>query len=104
MLHKYVHPGLLVPDIPLEETPEIREVAQAHGLELVLLTTPTTPKERMNAIAQDSQGFVYLVSITGASGTCSGVYVHNSDAVQASREPRRTCLGVLRGLLRTCTR
>lgn len=58
--------GLLVPDIPLEETPEIREVATTHGLELVLLTTPTTPKERMNAIAKDSQGFVYLVSITGA--------------------------------------
>lgn len=59
------HQGLLVPDIPLEETPEIREIAEANGLELVLLTTPTTPKERMNAIAQNSQGFVYLVSITG---------------------------------------
>lgn len=55
-----------MPDVPLEETHEIREVAQSHGLELVLLTTPTTPKERMDAIAKDSQGFVYLVSITGA--------------------------------------
>ncbi len=36
--------GLLVPDIPLEETPEIRKVAESHGLELVLLTTPTTPQ------------------------------------------------------------
>lgn len=36
--------GLLVPDIPLEETPEIRKVAEQHGLELVLLTTPTTPQ------------------------------------------------------------
>ena len=58
--------GLLVPDIPLEETPEIREVASSHGLELVLLTTPTTPQERMQRIAQSSQGFVYLVSLTGA--------------------------------------
>ena len=57
--------GLLVPDIPLEETPEIREVASTHGLELVLLTTPTTPQERMQRIAQSSQGFVYLVSLTG---------------------------------------
>ncbi|PRW56424.1 tryptophan synthase alpha chain [Chlorella sorokiniana] len=60
--------GLLVPDIPLEETPEIRKVAESHGLELVLLTTPTTPQERMRRIAQSSQGFVYLVSVTGVTG------------------------------------
>ena len=44
---------------------EIREAASKAGLELVLLTTPTTPKERMQAIAKASQGFVYLVSVTG---------------------------------------
>ncbi|EFN57960.1 hypothetical protein CHLNCDRAFT_48138 [Chlorella variabilis] len=60
--------GLLVPDIPLEETPEIRAVASQHGLELVLLTTPTTPQPRMRAIAESSQGFVYLVSLTGVTG------------------------------------
>jgi hypothetical protein len=37
-------PGLLVPDIPLEETSDIRQVCAKYGLELVLLTTPTTPK------------------------------------------------------------
>lgn len=57
--------GLLVPDIPLEETGPVREVATAAGLELVLLTTPTTPLPRMEAIAKVSQGFVYLVSVTG---------------------------------------
>lgn len=60
--------GLLVPDIPLEETPEIREVASSHGLELVLLTTPTTPEPRMKKIALTSQGFVYMVSVTGVTG------------------------------------
>lgn len=60
--------GLLVPDIPLEETDEIREVASSHGLELVLLTTPTTPAARMERIAANSQGFVYLVSLTGVTG------------------------------------
>ena len=64
--HGFPTTGLLVPDIPLEETPEIREVASSHGLELVLLTTPTTPQPRMRAIAESSQGFVYLVSLTGA--------------------------------------
>lgn len=54
-----------MPDIPLEETGPIRDVATAAGLELVLLTTPTTPQPRMEAIAKASQGFVYLVSVTG---------------------------------------
>jgi len=57
-----------VPDIPVEETEEIREVAASHGIELVLLVTPTTPVERMKRIAQMSAGFVYLVSVTG--GRC----------------------------------
>ena len=60
--------GLLVPDIPLEETPPIRAAAEAAGLELVLLVTPTTPKERMEAISRASQGFVYLVSVAGVTG------------------------------------
>merc|ERR1712039_1085454 len=61
--------GLLVPDLPLEETEPIRAGCEAHGLELVLLVTPTTPKERMSTIAQASQGFVYLVSLAGVTGT-----------------------------------
>lgn len=60
--------GLLVPDIPLEETQDIREVATSYGLDLVLLATPTTPTPRMKAIAEKTQGFVYLVSVTGVTG------------------------------------
>ena len=47
----------------------LREGCVAHGLELVLLVTPTTPKERMSTIAQASEGFVYLVSLAGVTGT-----------------------------------
>ena len=47
--------GLLVPDIPLEETHTVREVCNKHGIELVLLATPTTPIERMSRIAKASQ-------------------------------------------------
>lgn len=60
--------GLLVPDIPLEETTEIRRVASSFGLDLVLLATPTTPVPRMQQIAEKSMGFVYLVSVTGVTG------------------------------------
>mmetsp|Transcript_24463 Transcript_24463/g.61615 ORF Transcript_24463/g.61615 Transcript_24463/m.61615 type:complete len:277 (+) Transcript_24463:2-832(+) len=60
--------GLLVPDIPLEETYEIKAIARSHGLELILLATPTTPVSRMLKIAEASSGFVYLVSVTGVTG------------------------------------
>ena len=46
----------------------MREACNKHGIELVLLATPTTPVERMSAIAKASQGFVYLVSVTGVTG------------------------------------
>ena len=62
--------GILVPDIPLEETAAVREVASAHGLELVLLTTPTTPRERATAIARATQGFLYLVAVIGMIMLC----------------------------------
>lgn len=43
----YLFPaGLLVPDIPLEETPEVRKCCTKYGLELILLTTPTTSQVR----------------------------------------------------------
>ena len=60
--------GLLIPDIPLEETGEARALCQRHGLELVLLATPTTSTERMQKIAAATNGFVYLVSVTGVTG------------------------------------
>lgn len=60
--------GLLIPDIPLEETTEARQLCAKHGLELVLLATPTTSSPRMEKIAAATNGFVYLVSVTGVTG------------------------------------
>lgn len=65
--------AVLVPDIPLEETHGVRDVAGGAGLELVLLATPTTPPPRMAAIAAASQGFVYLVSVAGVTGARSSM-------------------------------
>ncbi|KAF9682953.1 hypothetical protein SADUNF_Sadunf05G0161800 [Salix dunnii] len=70
--------GLVVPDVPLEETQVLRKEAVKNGLELVLLTTPTTPTERMRAIVEAADGFVYLVSSVGVTGTRASV----SDKVQ----------------------
>ncbi|CAL4919583.1 unnamed protein product [Urochloa decumbens] len=59
--------GLIVPDLPYGATCALRSEAMKNNLELVLLTTPTTPADRMKEIAESSEGFVYLVSVSGVT-------------------------------------
>lgn len=61
--------GLVIPDIPLEEAETVLKPAQEYGIEVTLLVAPTSPQERISAIARKSQGFIYLVSVTGVTGT-----------------------------------
>jgi tryptophan synthase alpha chain len=60
--------GLIVPDLPLEESAEIRAACDAQGLALVPLVAPTTTPERMAAIGAQARGFVYAVSVVGTTG------------------------------------
>jgi tryptophan synthase alpha chain len=60
--------GLIVPDLPLEESGEIRVACGAHGLALVPLVAPTTPPDRLAAIGKSAQGFLYTVSVVGTTG------------------------------------
>jgi len=60
--------GLLVVDLPHEETEEIRSAMDANGLHFIPLVAPTTPKPRMRAILEDAHGFVYYILVTGVTG------------------------------------
>jgi tryptophan synthase alpha chain len=60
--------GLIVPDLPLEESAPVSRAARAAGLDLVQLAAPTTGAERLRRIARASRGFVYLVPLTGITG------------------------------------
>lgn len=60
--------GLIVPDLPLEESAEIRAACDSHGLALVALVAPTTTPERMAAIGEQARGFLYAVSVVGTTG------------------------------------
>ena len=64
-LRVVIDTGILVPDLCLEETEVMQAATKSAGLELTQLVTPTTPQERMKRIAAVSEGFVYLVSVTG---------------------------------------
>jgi tryptophan synthase alpha chain len=60
--------GLIVPDLPLEESAEIAAACQEHGIALVLLIAPTTTPRRMAAIGARAQGFLYAVAVVGTTG------------------------------------
>lgn len=58
--------GFIIPDLPPEEAAEFESVAGNQPL--IRMLAPTTPPERMELIARDAKGFVYLVSVTGVTG------------------------------------
>ena len=60
--------GFIVPDLPFEESEEIRTVLESRGLGLIQLVTPATPDERLATLCEASRGFVYAVTITGITG------------------------------------
>jgi len=60
--------GLVVPDLPLEESDQLDLATRQAGLALVRLVTPTTPPDRAEEIARRSTGFLYCVSVAGVTG------------------------------------
>jgi tryptophan synthase alpha chain len=60
--------GVIVADLPPEESGPLRSEAMAAGLDLIHLVAPTSTPERMRKIARASEGFVYMVSLTGVTG------------------------------------
>jgi tryptophan synthase alpha chain len=60
--------GFIVPDLPLDESEELRSVLSPYNLALVQMVTPVTSGERLARLARASQGFVYAVTMTGTTG------------------------------------
>lgn len=61
--------GVLVVDLPPEESDEMTDQWPGNALSLIRLIAPTTPLKRMDRIAESASGFLYLVSKTGVTGS-----------------------------------
>lgn len=72
--------GLIIPDIPIEESGIISEKIRTQGLSLIYLVAPNSSDQRMQKIDEASDGFVYCVSVTGVTGTREGDEVARSVA------------------------
>jgi tryptophan synthase alpha chain len=60
--------GLIVPDLPHEESGEMRTALGRSGLALVQMVTPVTPPDRLRMLCAEARGFVYAVTMTGTTG------------------------------------
>ena len=61
--------GFIVPDLPYEESAELKDALDREGLALVQMVTPVTPAARLEMLCKSAQGFVYAVTMTGTTGT-----------------------------------
>jgi tryptophan synthase alpha chain len=71
--------GFIVPDLPFEESDELRTALEARGLGLIQLVTPATPDTRLKKLCDASLGFVYAVTITGITGGDRGLPANLAD-------------------------
>jgi len=60
--------GVLVVDLPPEESSEFKNCLDKENLDLVFLLAPTSTTERIKLVSKNSSGFIYLVSVTGVTG------------------------------------
>ena len=60
--------GIIIPDLPLEESEEVSKTCRENNIDLIMLVSPTSNIERIEKIARASAGFIYLVSSTGVTG------------------------------------
>jgi tryptophan synthase alpha chain len=71
--------GFIVPDLPYEESAELRIALKAQNIALIQMVTPVTPPERLRMLCKGSEGFIYAVTATGITGSNVGA----SDQVTA---------------------
>jgi tryptophan synthase alpha chain len=76
--------GFIIPDLPMEESDEFENVA--GGLPLIPMLAPTSSPERMERIARNAKGFIYLVSVTGITGERKSLSAGLGDLIASVRE------------------
>ncbi|MCL6458750.1 MAG: tryptophan synthase subunit alpha [Gorillibacterium sp.] len=70
--------GLIIPDLPIEESGPVRELATQYGIHLIPLVAPTS-NERISKIVAHAQGFIYCISSLGVTGSRSNFYLGIED-------------------------
>lgn len=87
--------GIIVPDLPTEESEAFRDACQSRGIYVIPLLAPTSPDSRIAEACKGAGGFIYCVSLTGVTGARQSLSSGLSDLVGRIR--RHTELPVIVG-------
>ena len=77
--------GLILPDLPCEEKEEFLPTCRQYGVDLISLIAPTS-ENRISMIAREAEGFIYIVSSLGVTGTRNEIRTDLSSIVKVVRE------------------
>lgn len=78
--------GIIVPDLPVEESGLLEDICKEQGIDLIQLIAPTSTRNRIEAIAQKTKGFLYCVSNTGVTGGQHVNYEQIGSVMKAARQ------------------
>ncbi|MBR1523208.1 MAG: tryptophan synthase subunit alpha [Lachnospiraceae bacterium] len=77
--------GIILPDLPYEEKEEFLPVCHKYGIDLISLIAPTS-ENRIAMIAKEAEGFLYIVSSLGVTGTRSEITTDLASIIKVVRE------------------
>ena len=77
--------GLILPDVPFEEKEEFLDLCRKYGVDLISFVAPTSA-DRISRIAKDSDGFLYVISSLGVTGTRDAITTDLASIIRVVRE------------------
>lgn len=92
--------GLILPDLPPEESGDLDAACRAHGLDLIMFVAPTSTESRIAHVAEHATGFIYCVSVKGVTGARSEVSPELPGFLQRVRARTQTPIAVGFGISR----
>ena len=81
--------GLILPDLPYEEKDEFLPICRKYGVDLISMIAPTSA-DRIAMIAKEAEGFLYIVSSLGVTGTRSEIKTDLASIVEVVRRNTKT--------------
>lgn len=86
--------GFIVPDLPPEEASELDRLCRDRALGLIYFLAPTSTADRLKLVAEKARGFIYLVSLTGVTGTRTKLSDNLSAFVDRVRHSTATSIAI----------
>ncbi len=91
--------GIIVPDLPPEESGELADICRKYEIDLIFLAAPTTTDERLKRIVAEGKGFIYLVARLGVTGARADVASSTSELIRRVKTttPKAVGFGISNG-------